>query len=443
MVAQNRIVGAGSVQPMDPRVLIDTEVPKKGLVVIDIDGLGGPDHKAVSRAAFRVLDECQGAGQSVMLAGSLGAEGESRQTTIFRAQKIWEMFEEHRPELRIQFPRLPETDYDPIANPPDGPPDILSRPRGVESPEGELAEWELQSLRQLLGVRIGLSHTRKVIINLTYKCNNYCTFCAVGNRMHENGDYDFHRKTLEEYRAKGVDLVDFDGGEPTIYPNLLNVIGYARELGYQQINITTNGRTLAYPHIAKKLLYSGLTSLLVSCHGPTAEIHEEQVVSKGAFRQTLRGIITTLKMKPRTMDFGVNITLTNTNWKSLPQYYALMDKLGVRKINIQFLTPFGRAEENLVPDPAEIAPTVMALIDTYKARIQTYLINVPWCFFPGYEAWVVGDVLKLQRNMVFVTQEKVNLFEYLAGTRVREDVCKGCVYSVACDGFYCFDETFD
>ena len=143
------------------------------------------------------------------------------------------------------------------------------------------------------------------------------------------------------------------------------------------------------------------------------------------------------------MDFGVNITLTNTNWQSLPQYYALMDKLGVRKINIQFLTPFGRAEENLVPDPAEIAPTVMALIDTYKARIKTYLINVPWCFFPGYESWVVGDVLKLQRNMVFVTQEKVNLFEYLAGTRVREDVCKGCVYSVACDGFYCFDETFD
>ncbi len=94
-------------------------------------------------------------------------------------------------------------------------------------------------------MRRALSTTRKVIVNLTYKCNNYCTFCAVGNRLHENGDYDFHRQVLVDYRAKGVDLVDFDGGEPTIYPKLLHIIRDARELGYQQVNITTNGRTLA------------------------------------------------------------------------------------------------------------------------------------------------------------------------------------------------------
>ena len=60
-----------------------------------------------------------------------------------------------------------------------------------------------------------------------------------------------------------------------------------------------------------------------------------------------------------------------------------------------------------------------------------------------YKRQVVGDVLKLQRNMVFVTQEKVNLFDYLAGTRVRTEQCEDCVFSVACDGFYSFDETFD
>ncbi len=150
-----------------------------------------------------------------------------------------------------------------------------------------------------------------------------------------------------------------------------------------------------------------------------------------------------MKLKPRSMDFGVNLTLTNTNWRDLPQYYALMDRLGVRKINVQFLTPFGRAEEHLVPDPAEIAPTLMQLIDIYKARIRTYLINVPFCFFSGYEDYVVGDVLKLQRNMVFVTQEKVNLFEYLAGTRERTDQCADCAFSVACEGFYSFAEVFD
>jgi MoaA/NifB/PqqE/SkfB family radical SAM enzyme len=395
------------------------------------------------KGASRTLRDYARDGQAAILHGQLGAPGEARADTVAAAQLIWELYEEYQPELNIAFPRLPDDHFDPIANPPEGMPEIPTSPVGVEKEEGQLAVWELRMLRELLGVRRGLSTTRKVIINLTYKCNNYCTFCAVGNRMHENGDYAFHRKTLEEYRAKGVDLVDFDGGEPTIYPNLLNVIRYSRELGYQAINITTNGRTLAYPHIAKKILSSGLTSLLISCHGANAATHEEQVQSKGAFRQTLKGIQTVLKMKPSWMEFGVNITLTNTNWQCLPEYYAIMDRLGVRKINIQFLTPFGRAEENLVPDPAEIAPTVMGLLDMYSQRIKTYLINVPWCFFPGYESYVVGDVLKLQRNMVFVTQEKVNLFEYLAGTRVRTEACTDCVFSVACDGFYSFDETFD
>lgn len=426
-----------------PEAWLEADLPESGEVWIDVSRLGGAESKKAMRAAGRLLSRCDESGLTAVLTGPIGLDGESRKESVARARRIWDLFEEHRPLLRIGFPRLPESDYDPIAFPFDGPPNIPVTPKEAVKPKEHLGDWELSSLRELMGARVGLSHTRKVIVNLTYKCNNYCTFCAVGNRLHENGDYDFHQDVLQEYRKKGVDLVDFDGGEPTIYPNLLRLIAYATDLGYQQINITTNGRILAYPHIAKKILNSGLTSLLVSCHGPNAEVHEEQVQAKGSFRQTIKGIQNVVKMKPKWMDFGVNITLTNTNWKSLPEFYALMDKMGVRKINVQFLTPFGRAEENLVPDPAEIAPTMMGLIDTYKARIRTYLINVPWCFFPGYETYVTGDILKLQRNMVFVTQEKVNLFEYLAGTREREECCDDCIHSVACDGFYSFAETFD
>jgi MoaA/NifB/PqqE/SkfB family radical SAM enzyme len=426
-----------------PEAWLEAELPETGEVWVDISQLGGASSKKAMRSAGRLLTKLDEAGLIAVLTGPIGLDGESRQESVARAQRIWELFEEHRPMLRIDFPRLPDTGYDPIAYPPDGPPHVPVSPKGAVKPKEHLGDWELSTLRELLGTRIALSHTRKVIVNLTYKCNNFCTFCAVGNRLHENGDYDFHQDVLKQYREKGVDLVDFDGGEPTIYPNLLRLIDYAKGLGYQQINITTNGRILAYPHIAKKILNSGLTSLLVSLHGPNAEVHEEQVQAKGAFRQTIKGIQNVVKMKPKWMDFGVNITFINTNWQYLPEFYSLMDKIGVRKINVQFLTPFGRAEENLVPEPADIAPTMMALIDTYKARIRTYLINVPWCFFPGYETYVTGDILKLQRNMVFVTQEKVNLFEYLAGTRERDERCDDCVHSVACDGFYSFAETFD
>ena len=149
-----------------------------------------------------------------------------------------------------------------------------------------------------------------------------------------------------------------------------------------------------------------------------------------------------IRLQPAGLDLGVNTTLTNENWRSLPDLFEMLVRLGVPKLNVQFLTPFGRACEEIVPNPAEIAPLLSGLLDEYGDRLQTYLINVPFCFFEGREPHVVGDVLKLQRNMIFTTRETVNLFDYLAGARVRTEQCTGCVFSVACDGFYSFEETF-
>ena len=59
----------------------------------------------------------------------------------------------------------------------------------------------------------------------------------------------------------------------------------------------------------------------------------------------------------------------------------------------------GRYRSDRPPDPAEIAPTLGPLIDRYASRIRSYLINVPFCFFPGHEPFVAGDVLKLHRTV--------------------------------------------
>ncbi len=410
---------------------------------LHIDGLKGEERSRSLRSIRRLLSRSEETSTPVILVGTLGYPGETRETTVRVVRELWEFYEEYRCGFDLDFYGISREGEDPLKRLPVGPPVIPQTPEGAVVPSDGVASWELSIMRHLFATRMALSSTRKVIVNLTYICNNYCSFCAVGNRLHENGDFEFHRKVLRDYRAKGVDMVDFDGGEPTIYPEFLKIIREARELGYQQVHITSNGRTMAYAKTARRILNSGITSLLISCHGANAEVHEEQVQAKGAFVQTIKGIRNAVALKPESMDFGVNITLTTGNWRILPEYYALMYRLGVRKINVQFLTPFGRAEESIVPDPADIAPTLMALIDKYGAEIKTYLINVPFCFFPGYEEHVVGDVLKLQRNMVFVTQEKVNLFEYLAGTRERKDSCESCSFSVACEGFYSFAETFD
>ena len=61
-------------------------------------------------------------------------------------------------------------------------------------------------------------------MNVTYKCNNRCTFCATGTRTQFDGDFGRQRELLVKYRKLGVSLLDLDGGEPTLNPNLFSLV---------------------------------------------------------------------------------------------------------------------------------------------------------------------------------------------------------------------------
>jgi MoaA/NifB/PqqE/SkfB family radical SAM enzyme len=281
---------------------------------------------------------------------------------------------------------------------------------------------------------------RKVIMNVTYACNNHCTFCAVGTRTQVHGNAERQREWLNLYRERGVTLVDFDGGEPTLDPDLIPLIRHARSIGYQRINVTTNGRLCFYEDFARKLVRSGLTSLLFSVHGPDARTHAQQVGVAEAFEQTVGGIKNCVRLAPRGVELGMNITLTKGNYEKLPEVADLALSLGLPWLNVQFLTPFGRATRWVAPDTQAAADVAMRLIDSHKDRMKLQMVNLPFCFMPGYEQYVAGDYAKLERHMIFVNNETVNLAGYLAERRVHKDKCGPCPRRIYCGGFYELDD---
>jgi hypothetical protein len=82
----------------------------------------------------------------------------------------------------------------------------------------------------------------------------------------------------------------------------------------------------------------------------------------------------------------------------------------------------------------------MRVIDEWKDRLHFQIINLPFCFMPGYEEHMVGDLLKLERNMLFVNNEEVNLFEYLRAQRRHQPVCDSCTRKAFCGGFFELDD---
>jgi MoaA/NifB/PqqE/SkfB family radical SAM enzyme len=281
---------------------------------------------------------------------------------------------------------------------------------------------------------------KKVIMNVTYKCNNHCTFCATGTRTQFDGNFERQREQLVKYRKAGVTLLDLDGGEPTLNPNLFRLIEFARKLGYQQINVTTNARMSAYEPFARRLVNSGLTTLLTSIHGPDAQTHAQNVGVAEAFDQTCDGVRNFVKHAPPGVELGGNITITKSNYKKLRATAQVIHDLGLRWFNIQFLTPFGRATASICPDTREAAEEAMRCIDDFKDVMKFQVINLPFCFMPGYEKYLMGDMLKLERHMLFVNNEEVNLFEYLRERRTKKGVCEECPHAIFCGGFYELDD---
>lgn len=305
----------------------------------------------------------------------------------------------------------------------------------------EFTREDLAKFKETFDLRLSAAQgPKKVIMNITYKCNNRCPFCAVGTRTQFDGNYDRQRELLAKYRLRGVELVDFDGGEPTMNPNLFKLVKLARKMGYAQVNVTTNGRMAMYEDFAERLVTSGITSLLFSIHGATRSIHTANVGVPEAFDQTLAGVRNCVRLAPPGVELGANITLTRSNVSSLGDVAALIYELGLRWFNVQFLTPFGRATSTVNPDTGAAAEATMRMIDAWKDRMKLQVINLPWCFMPGYEEYLMGDLLKLERHMLFVNSEEVNLFEYLRAQREYKEVCRGCVRRVFCGGFYQLDD---
>lgn len=313
----------------------------------------------------------------------------------------------------------------------------LFQHRPVYNPPG-MEDGYLQRCREIFFLKLHSYRSKKVIINITYKCNNSCIFCAVGNRIKGEIPLKKLKEKIAEYRKKGYENIDFDGGEPTLHPNLLEIIDFTKHAGYTQINVTTNGRKMSDPQICSELLNSGITSLLISIHGHTKEIHEAATTVEGSFSQTVEGIKNTVALKHPRIDFGINTTVSTINLNYLEEFTEFIISLGVKKINFQMITPFGNAKIDECPPPKRCAEKLIQVIERYKDKITINVINAPPCLFTGYEKFVVGDIQKLGRTMIFVTEEEVNLFKYLAAKRTKNEKCTNCVYSQVCEGFYLF-----
>ncbi len=118
------------------------------------------------------------------------------------------------------------------------------------------------------------SHTVLANLDLTNRCNLQCPVCFANANaagyVYEPS-YAEVVKMMENLRANQpvpTPAIQFSGGEPTIYPRFFDVIRKARELGFAQVQIATNGIKIANdPEFANKMKDAGVQTVYLQFDG--------------------------------------------------------------------------------------------------------------------------------------------------------------------------------
>ncbi len=273
-------------------------------------------------------------------------------------------------------------------------------------------------------------------LKVGFACNNRCVFCAQGDKRSDCPTLPLaelvRRLELVPDRPRGLVLT---GGEPTAHKALLPLVRAARALGFDPIQIQTNGRMLAYRRVVDQLLAAGAREFSPSLHGSTAALHEGLTRAPGSFAETVQGIGHAVAVGATVV---TNSVITRSNVDDLPALVALLAALGVRQAQLAFVHPVGTAAvefDTVVPRlPTVVAPLRAAREVARAASLRLFTEAVPYCFLRGMEELAVED--HIPETTVIDLDGRVGDHSAWreAEGKAHGPPCAGCARRATCEG---------
>jgi len=279
---------------------------------------------------------------------------------------------------------------------------------------------------------------KRADIKVSFSCNNLCKFCVQGEKRHHYGDKTIDRIKKELTNAKKIrdcQGVVFTGGEPTLRKDLPELVSFAKKLGFELIQIQTNGRMFAYKDFCRELIEAGVNEFSPALHGHTAKLHDSLTNVAGSFKQTTLGI---KNLKSLGQTVITNSVITKQNYRYLPKLAQLLVYLGVNQYQFAFVHALGTAGKNfysIVPRKKLIEPYVKKGLDVgIKAGVRVMTEAIPYCFMKGYEEYIAEKIIP--HGPVYDWKNIIDDFNTARITlgKIKGEPCKKCKVNNICEG---------
>ena len=290
----------------------------------------------------------------------------------------------------------------------------------------------------------------QVEIQLGHLCNNRCVFCASGfiTAAGQAGQIDSEPvyTHLADARARGARRVTFVGGEPTLQRELPRFIARARELGFEEIVLFTNGVRGPQRAYFEELLLGGALELRMSIQGGDAETHDRVVGRKGAFQRLLDGLALARAHGRRVT---VNACLNAVSHASVGGYPELVRRFGIEQLHLDQVNPDMMGER-----PAGHLGTVLARYSVQAPRLARMLAelerdpgpdfdvnigNLPYCVMPEWAHRIHHDG---EATFVFpadpggLSEGGYDKYPFRGQGRQKPASCASCAFQPMCSGIF-------
>lgn len=254
------------------------------------------------------------------------------------------------------------------------------------------------------------TRTRTGVLDVGLRCAHACVFCyyrrvdaaAAPFQDLRRGGWragEACRRQLSLMAGHGLTQIDVTGGEPTLHPELPDIVRHAREACRLRVRVITLGQYLLRRRtgdralLLDRLLEAGLTSFLFSMHA----------VDEGHFRQFTGGSWARLAAVLDRLDrdgfqYTLNTVVFSGNAHLLPEIARVAAGHGVYAHNFILFNPrhqwaANRETAAMLPDPAVTGPFLRQAVETLtRAGAAVTIRYAPLCVFPGLQRHVVGAV---------------------------------------------------
>lgn len=188
-------------------------------------------------------------------------------------------------------------------------------------------------VKSLFGIRT----PDQVTISITEECPNNCVHCALpdsGNKLSLKPDTV--KDIISQILDMGTTLVIFDGGEPTLYKELPELVSFVDDRAIATLFTSGAGFSSV---LAKRLRDAGLYAVNVSFDSPVQEEHDAMRGRKGAFKDAMGAADAALKAG---LLVDAYVVLRHENINHLQSFHELARRIGAHELTFFEIVPTGR-----------------------------------------------------------------------------------------------------